>query len=201
MGMILRAKSAATAGAYGLSIGAFTARAVREFERRVGEIRKASAPGPHGSRGPADLIGLQHILQPVIEFDDLTPDVPAPMRPANTRRPGQSRPHQRARGTPEDRRFFDKLSGNEEKGCQTALNVAPRAGLQDKHGAPRVLFAPGFQAEPRLIENPETRPPAGCKQPDCRGILNLELSKPQRARNCSWSNKTSPVARNSPVNP
>src|SRR5208283_4640695 len=101
MGHDFAGKVGATAGAYGLSIGAFTARAVREFERRVGEPEKQALRDLMDRADQPILIGLQHILQPVIEFDDLTPDVPAPMRPANTRRPGQKQSSSKgSRNTP-----------------------------------------------------------------------------------------------------
>lgn len=101
MGHDFAGKVGATAGAYGLSIGAFTARAVREFERRVGEPEKQALRDLMDRADQPILIGLQHILQPVIEFDDLTPDVPAPMRPVNTRRPGQKQSSSKgSRNTP-----------------------------------------------------------------------------------------------------
>ena len=56
-----------TAGANGLSIGAFTARAVREFEKIGGEPEKhALRQAMYGSDQPI-LAGLQHILEPIIE--------------------------------------------------------------------------------------------------------------------------------------
>jgi hypothetical protein len=67
MGPFFAGKVGSTAGAQGLSIGAFAARAVQEFERVSGEedwrtLRKAM----DGADQPI-LIGLQHILWPVLE--------------------------------------------------------------------------------------------------------------------------------------
>ena len=101
MGHDFAGKVGATAGAYGLSIGAFTARAVREFERRVGEPEKQALRALMDRADQPILIGLQHILQPVIEFDDPALDVQALMRLANACRPGQKRsPSKGARNTP-----------------------------------------------------------------------------------------------------
>jgi hypothetical protein len=67
MGSAFADKVGATAGANGLSIGAFTARAVREFEKIGGEHEKqALRQVMNGSDQPI-LAGLQHILEPVIE--------------------------------------------------------------------------------------------------------------------------------------
>jgi hypothetical protein len=78
MGADFAGKVGATAGAYGLSIGAFTARAVRDFERRVGEQEKQALRALMHHADQPILTGLQHILQPVIEIDDPAPDMQAP---------------------------------------------------------------------------------------------------------------------------
>ena len=89
MGADFAGKVGATAGAYGLSIGAFTVRAVRDFESRVGEQEKQALQALMHHADQPILIGLQHILQPVIESDDRAPDVQAHRGSANTRRQGQ----------------------------------------------------------------------------------------------------------------
>jgi hypothetical protein len=67
MGSGFAGKVEITAGASGLSIGAFAARAVREFEKIGGEREKhALRQAMNGSDQPI-LAGLQHILEPVIE--------------------------------------------------------------------------------------------------------------------------------------
>lgn len=67
MGSAFAGKVGATAGAKGLSIGAFTVHAVREFEKIGGEQEKqALRQVMNGSDQPI-LAGLQRILEPVIE--------------------------------------------------------------------------------------------------------------------------------------
>jgi hypothetical protein len=90
MGSDFASKVGVTAGAFGLSIGAFTARAVREFEKRVGEPEKQALRALMDRADQPILIGLQHILRPVIEFDGHVPGAQALMRLANSR-PGSKR--------------------------------------------------------------------------------------------------------------
>jgi hypothetical protein len=92
MGADFAGRVGATAGAYGLSIGAFTARAVRDFERRVGEQEKQALRALMHHADQPILTGLQHILQPVIEIDDPAPDMQALMRLGNSRRLGGKQP-------------------------------------------------------------------------------------------------------------
>jgi hypothetical protein len=67
MGSSFAGKVGVTAGAHGLSIGAFTARVVQEFGKFSGEDEKqAVRKAMDGSDQPI-LAGLQHILWPVIE--------------------------------------------------------------------------------------------------------------------------------------
>lgn len=67
MGSTFAEKVGATAGAKGMSIGAFTVGVVREFEKIGGEHEKqALRQVMHGSDQPI-LAGLQCILEPVIE--------------------------------------------------------------------------------------------------------------------------------------
>ena len=67
MGSAFAGKVGATAGACGLSIGAFTARAVRQFNASSGEAeRRAISKAMDGSDQPI-LTGLQLILSPIIE--------------------------------------------------------------------------------------------------------------------------------------
>jgi hypothetical protein len=69
MGSAFARKVGATAGARGLSIGAFTARVVREFDEFSGEAdRQAIRKAMDRSDQPI-LAGLQHILSPVIEWE------------------------------------------------------------------------------------------------------------------------------------
>jgi hypothetical protein len=66
LGSAFAGKVGATAGACGLSIGAFTARAVREFDEFSGEAeRRAVREAMDGSDQPI-LTGLQLILSPFI---------------------------------------------------------------------------------------------------------------------------------------
>lgn len=92
MGADFAGKVGATAGAYGLSIGAFTARTVREFEKSVGEEEKQALRAIMDRTDQPILTGLQHILLPVIETDDLAADAQDRAHSATPRRPGQRRP-------------------------------------------------------------------------------------------------------------
>jgi hypothetical protein len=67
-------KVGATAGAYGLSIGAFTARTIREFETNVGEREKQALRAIMARTDQPILTGLQHILLPVVEDDGRAPE-------------------------------------------------------------------------------------------------------------------------------
>ena len=67
MGSAFAGKVGVTARANGLSIGAFTARAVREFDEFSGEAeRQAISQAMDGSDQPI-LTGLQLILSPIVE--------------------------------------------------------------------------------------------------------------------------------------
>jgi hypothetical protein len=67
MGPYFAEKVGSTAGAQGLSAGAFAARAVREFEKLGGEKEwRSLRQAMDGSDQPI-LTGLQHILWPLIE--------------------------------------------------------------------------------------------------------------------------------------
>jgi hypothetical protein len=67
MGACFAGRVGVTAGAHGLSIGAFTARVVQEFGKSSGEAEKdALRRVMDGSDHPI-LTGLQHILLPAIE--------------------------------------------------------------------------------------------------------------------------------------
>jgi hypothetical protein len=67
MGSNFASRVEVTAGANGLSIGAFAARAVREFDKIGGEQEKqALRQAMNGSDHPI-LAGLAHILEPAIE--------------------------------------------------------------------------------------------------------------------------------------
>lgn len=67
MGSYFAGKVGIAAGACGLSIGAFTACVVRDYERFGGEDeRQALRQAMEGSDQPI-LTGLRHILQPIIE--------------------------------------------------------------------------------------------------------------------------------------
>jgi hypothetical protein len=100
MGPFFAGKVGSTAGAQGLSVGAFTARAVQEFEKVSGEedwqtLRRAM----DGADQPI-LIGLQHILWPVLEGEGSGLRLGSP-RPANVGRSLQMGPASTAR---QDRR-------------------------------------------------------------------------------------------------
>jgi hypothetical protein len=67
MGSAFAGKVGVSAGACGLSIGAFTVRAVREFDELSGEVeRQAIRKAMDGADQPI-LTGLQLILSPLIE--------------------------------------------------------------------------------------------------------------------------------------
>ena len=74
LGSDFAGKVGATAGAYGLSIGAFTARTVREFETSVGEREKQALRAIMARTDQPILTGLQHILLPVVEDDGRAPE-------------------------------------------------------------------------------------------------------------------------------
>ena len=74
LGSDFAGKVGATAGTYGLSIGAFTARTVREFETNVGEREKQALRAIMARTDQPILIGLQHILLPVVEVDGRAPE-------------------------------------------------------------------------------------------------------------------------------
>jgi hypothetical protein len=67
MGSAFAGKVGATAGANGLSIGAFTVRVVREFEKIGGEQEKQALRKVMDGSDQPILAGLQRILEPVIE--------------------------------------------------------------------------------------------------------------------------------------
>jgi hypothetical protein len=73
MGADFAGKVGASADARGLSIGAFTARAVRDFGSRVGDEEKQALQALMYHADQPILTGLQHILQPIIESDDPAP--------------------------------------------------------------------------------------------------------------------------------
>lgn len=74
LGSDFAGKVGATAGTYGLSIGAFTARTVREFETNVGEREKQALRAIMARTDQPILTGLQHILLPVVEVDGRAPE-------------------------------------------------------------------------------------------------------------------------------
>ena len=90
LGGCFASKVGVTAGANGLSIGAFTARTVREFERRVGDREKQALRAAMDGTDQPILTGLQHILRPVVEVNDSASKVQALVR--SSRRPGQKQP-------------------------------------------------------------------------------------------------------------
>jgi len=67
MGSAFAGKVGATAGANGLSIGAFTVRVVREFEKIGGEQEKQALRRVMDGSDQPILAGLQRILEPVVE--------------------------------------------------------------------------------------------------------------------------------------
>lgn len=73
MGPDFAIKVGATADTYGLSIGAFTARTVREFERRVGEQEKQALRALMNRTDQPLLTGLRHILQPALDVEGSRP--------------------------------------------------------------------------------------------------------------------------------
>jgi hypothetical protein len=92
MGSDFAGKVGVTAGAFGLSIGAFAARAVREFEKSVGEPEKKALRAVMDRTDQPILTGLQAILQPIVEVEDPASELQALGRPANSRRADQKRP-------------------------------------------------------------------------------------------------------------
>jgi hypothetical protein len=86
MGASFAGRVGVTAGAHGLSIGAFTAHVVQEFGRSGGEAEKqALRQAMDGSDQPI-LTGLLHILLPVIDGE--APNLRSPV----PRSPGVPRP-------------------------------------------------------------------------------------------------------------
>ncbi len=69
MGPSFAGKVGMTAGAQGLTIGAFTARVVRDFQSRSGEEEWNRLRHAMDGADQPILIGLQHILWPAIEKD------------------------------------------------------------------------------------------------------------------------------------
>jgi hypothetical protein len=67
MGPDFAGRVGAKAGTFGLSIGAFTARTVREFGQNVGEEEKEALRAIMKQTDQPILTGLQHILLPVVE--------------------------------------------------------------------------------------------------------------------------------------
>lgn len=63
-------KVSATASAYGMSIGAFTAQAVLQFDRSVGEQERVALREAMKGADQPILFGLHRILQPVVETVD-----------------------------------------------------------------------------------------------------------------------------------
>jgi len=97
-------KVSATAGAQGLSAGAFAARVVREFEKRIGENRvdEKEIQSLRAVMDRADqpiLSGLKHILAPAIavEFTALPPGA---QRMAGTRQRSTKQPSSRSARKP-----------------------------------------------------------------------------------------------------
>ncbi|SFK44433.1 hypothetical protein [Methylocapsa palsarum] len=69
MGSDFAGRVQVTASAYGMTIGAFTAKTVRQFDRSVGEEQKKDLRAiMRGSDQPI-LSGLHHILQPAIDTE------------------------------------------------------------------------------------------------------------------------------------
>ncbi|HUB63996.1 MAG TPA: hypothetical protein VL996_06035 [Methylocella sp.] len=89
-------KVGATADSYGLSIGAFTARAVRDFEKRVGDQEKQALRALMDRTDQPILTGLRHILQPMIELDNDAPQGLASAGSADSRRADQKRSSSKA---------------------------------------------------------------------------------------------------------
>jgi hypothetical protein len=101
LGSDFAGKVGATAGAFGLSIGAFTVRTVREFERSVGEPEKQALRAIMDRTDQPILTGLQHILQPVVEIDGTAPELQVLLRSSDTLTSGQKRPSSKgSRKTP-----------------------------------------------------------------------------------------------------
>ncbi|MBO0734000.1 MAG: hypothetical protein J2P49_06730 [Methylocapsa sp.] len=70
LGSCFAGKVGMTAGARGLSIGAFAARAVREFGEYSGESERQAIRDAMGRSDQPILTGLQLILSPVIEREE-----------------------------------------------------------------------------------------------------------------------------------
>lgn len=67
IGPAFAGKVGATASAHGMSIGAFTARTVLQFDRNIGEEEKQALRRAMKGADQPILIALHHILQPVID--------------------------------------------------------------------------------------------------------------------------------------
>jgi hypothetical protein len=93
LGSEFAGKVGVTAGTFGLSVGAFAARAVREFEKSVGEQEKQALRAIMDRTDQPILTGLQAILQPIVEADDPT-ELQALIRSAESRA-DQKRPSSR----------------------------------------------------------------------------------------------------------
>jgi hypothetical protein len=83
-----------TAETFGLSVGAFAARAVREFEKSVGEQEKKALRAIMDRTDQPILTGLQAILQPIVDVDDPASELQALINPAESRAE-QKRPSSR----------------------------------------------------------------------------------------------------------
>ena len=70
MGSAFAGKVGTTAGACGLSIGAFTARAVREFDEFSGAAERQAISRAMDRSDQPILTGLQLILSPIIEREE-----------------------------------------------------------------------------------------------------------------------------------
>jgi hypothetical protein len=92
LGSEFAGKVGVTAETFGLSIGAFAARAVREFEKSVGEKEKKALRAVMDRTDQPILTGLQAILQPIVEVDDPASGLQALLRPAESRCADQKRP-------------------------------------------------------------------------------------------------------------
>jgi hypothetical protein len=74
-----------TAETFGLSVGAFAARAVREFEKSVGEQEKKALRAIMDRTDQPILTGLQAILQPIVDVDDPASELQALINPEESR--------------------------------------------------------------------------------------------------------------------
>jgi hypothetical protein len=72
MGSAFAGKVGVSAGACGLSIGAFTARAVREFDASSGEPERQAIRNAMDGADQPILTGLQLILSPLLEKEGCT---------------------------------------------------------------------------------------------------------------------------------